>query len=104
MKKLQHISFHLHWITLCCSLLPFFYDSCANEKKPEETGACDTCVVVTTNLEDSISQQSHPVDTASTITIDTTADTTELSKSNKDEILSEKNYQEIFHIQAHTNT
>ena len=87
MKKLQTFSFHLHWVTLCCFLLPFFYDSCTNEKKPEEA-FIDTSVVVVpvgTTL-DSMSQKNNSVDSTKITSIDTTA--TEPTNQ-KDELLSE---------------
>ena len=88
MKKLQVFSFHLHWITLCCFLLPFFYDSCSNEKKPENISADSAAVVipVDTLIEDSILQNNNSTDSTKLISIDTTV----LEPTNqKDEFLSE---------------
>lgn len=87
MKKLQNFSFHLHWITLCCFLLPFFYDSCSNEKKPEDASADSTAMVIPVDtLTDSISLKNTLLNSANTSTIDTT---TVESKNQKDELLSE---------------
>jgi len=73
---------------MCCFLLPFFYDSCANEKKPEKATLDSTYVVVPmdTTLEDSISQKNNSLDSTNI----TSTDTTVIEPTNqKDELLSE---------------
>jgi uncharacterized membrane protein len=68
--------------------LPFFYDSCSNEKKPENISADSAAVVipVDTLIEDSILQNNNSTDSTKLISIDTTV----LEPTNqKDEFLSE---------------
>ncbi|WP_018341911.1 hypothetical protein [Cytophaga aurantiaca] len=88
MKKIQNCSFHLHWITMCCFLLPFFYDSCS-DKKPQNAYVDSTAVVVpiVPKKEDSISQKSYSLDTVKIISADTI---TETSTSDEEEFSSKK--------------